>query len=273
MRDFIQISKDSHASEFKSSYWAGAFDEKVVDTRRHHVLLNEGYTLISHLEPTRLLTIGDGLARDAGFFKKKFPSTYCIASDLTCQSLQEAVLNQNIDEACDIDVESIPYPDNSIDIVIAKEAFHHWPRPMLGLYEMLRVATQAVLLIEPNDVFTLSNANTIVSPEHFCDHYEKVGNYKYNISPREIIKAAWALYYPACAAKGFNDPYKTPFDFDEWLVEKEKLDCLGRDGNRQYNLYAIAIYKKPFSHDKVFSDSRIKTYIRPLNPHLPEDSL
>ncbi|NQT92252.1 MAG: class I SAM-dependent methyltransferase [Lentisphaerae bacterium] len=38
---------------------------------------------------------------------------------------------------------------NSFDLVFCKEGLHHLARPVLGLYEMLRIARQAVIIIEP----------------------------------------------------------------------------------------------------------------------------
>ena len=35
------------------------------------------------------------------------------------------------------------FEDNSFDIVFTKESMHHWPRPYLGIYEMLRVAAKS----------------------------------------------------------------------------------------------------------------------------------
>ena len=36
-----------------------------------------------------------------------------------------------IDHFIDCDVEKNPNPDDSIDVIVGKETFHHWPRPIL----------------------------------------------------------------------------------------------------------------------------------------------
>jgi hypothetical protein len=45
--------------------------------------------------------------------------------------------------------ECLTYPPQSFDVVICKEGLHHLPRPILGLYEMLRVCRKAAIVIEP----------------------------------------------------------------------------------------------------------------------------
>lgn len=47
--------------------------------------------------------------------------------------------------------ESLSFRDNEFEVAFCKEAYHHFPRPFLALYEMLRVASKAVVLAEPND--------------------------------------------------------------------------------------------------------------------------
>jgi len=47
--------------------------------------------------------------------------------------------------------ECITHPSASFDLVYCKEGLHHLARPVLGLYEMMRVARKAVIFIEPNE--------------------------------------------------------------------------------------------------------------------------
>ena len=46
-------------------------------------------------------------------------------------------------------IEKLSPASKSYDFVFCKEALHHLPRPILGLYEMLRVCKHAVIIIEP----------------------------------------------------------------------------------------------------------------------------
>lgn len=260
---FINASKSLHR-EYSRPYWPGAFDPEHPDTKRHYAMLSSSDGLLNHLTPSSILTVGDNLARDAGYFKTQFPNSKCIASDLHAEGITQAATEGKVDEVISADVESLPFNDDAIDIVLAKEAFHHWPRPMLGFYEMVRVAKKAVLLIEPYDV---SHGSILPMPQKgsFVDDYESVGNYKYQISLREIMKAAWSLYYPGVAAVGFNDPYDPRRSYEEWLVEKNKLDNLGNNNLRQFNLMTIAIYKPGYAPDAASLPHRAHYYQRPAN--------
>lgn len=63
-------------------------------------------------------------------------------------------------KACDEDprvhfelanAEQLPFASGSFDLVFCKESLHHLARPVLGLYEMLRVCRRAVVFVEPWD--------------------------------------------------------------------------------------------------------------------------
>jgi len=45
--------------------------------------------------------------------------------------------------------EALPYPERSFELVLAKEMLHHLPRPVQGLYEMLRVCRDRAVFVEP----------------------------------------------------------------------------------------------------------------------------
>lgn len=265
--DFSAQSRILHR-HYAQSYWPGAFDPAHPDTERHYAMLAASDGLLDHLQPESILSVGDNLARDAAYFKRRFPQARCIATDLYADGIRQAVADGWVDDVLSADSENLPFASDSIDCVIAKESFHHWPRPMLGLYEMLRVARKGVLVIEPNDVMHC-NPSPWPQPHTYVDDYEPVGNYKYQISLREILKAAWALYLPAVAAVGFNDPYAPDRPVEEWKREKLKLDALGDRGERQFNLMAIAMYKPGFAPVTNRMGNRIHLYRQPTNPFLP----
>jgi SAM-dependent methyltransferase len=264
----IESSKDKHKQyEAEMQYWSGAFDEKHDDTKRHFEMLKTTLPIVKALNPITILTIGDNRGRDAAFFKKSITNCTSIASDLDISKLLPAKIDGFIDDCKIIDVEKIDYPESSIDIVVAKESFHHWPRPMLGFYEMLRVARLGVILIEPYDWHKGSGADPYISANNFNDQYEAVGNYKYQISLREILKACWSLYLDKVVACGFNDPYSVPFIFEEWLKRKKELDALGEIGTREFNLMTIFVEKELNSLDPNAING-FKIYTRPPNPFM-----
>lgn len=260
-KNFIEESKISHEF-YKKDFWAGAFDQNEPDTARHYCMLDNSLSFLKFINPKSVLTVGDNLARDAGYIKKKIGCSV-IASDLSTRGLFEAKLRGFVDDIIDVDIEKIPFEDNSFDIVFAKESYHHWPRPNLGIYEMLRVAKKGIILIEPYDVL-YTNVKPYIENGDFHDDYEEAGNYKYQISLREINKIAWALNLPAVGAKGFNDPYAPDRSVEDWLIEKQKLDQLGDSGQRQYNLMTICVFKEKMNFD-LLTENQLKIYYRPKN--------
>jgi SAM-dependent methyltransferase len=47
--------------------------------------------------------------------------------------------------------ENLSFASGSFDLVFCKESLHHLARPVLGLYEMLRVCRDAAMILEPFD--------------------------------------------------------------------------------------------------------------------------
>lgn len=262
----IARSKVAHAAhEGAMTYWKGAFDPAHDDTKRHFELLESCLPIAAALRPSTIMTIGDNRGRDAAFFKMKL-GCKVTATDLDISKLIPAKRDGFIDDCRIVDVERIDMPDDSVDLVVAKETFHHWPRPMLGFYEILRVARYGVILLEPYDFVHGDAKVPYPGPATFRDAYEPVGNYKYQISLREMLKAAWALYLDTVVVKGFNDPYKKGFTFDKWLEEKKELDRLGEEGKRQFNLMTVFVEKMSGRLGAGHLPG-YKIYKRPANPH------
>ena len=117
--------------------------------------------------------------------------------------------------------------------------------------------------------------------------YEQVGNYKYEVSAREICKAAWALYYPHVAMCGFNDHVHTfvnedgNYDFSDseykWVeyvgkTEREEVD--GRMGYRSHSLILCAILKQKLDKEQrdILNSNNYVIFDRPMNEYI-EDRL
>ena len=157
----------------------------------------------------------DGRGRPMGERCMVYPKKGCdvIATDIVDARLQEASKQGFIKKYKKENAESLSFKDESFDYVLCKESYHHFPRPMIALYEMLRVSSKAVVLIEPADRYMTSNILDIlfkviinnifhIETRH---QFEKVAkNYVYTISEREIEKAALGMNYPVIACKGFN---------------------------------------------------------------------
>lgn len=191
-----------------------------VDHWRHRRAFARLDPLIRAFPQAAWLTIGDGrCASDAQYLKRRGASA--IATDISGTLLAEAFRRGVIDQYRVENAEQLSLADESVDLVLCKEAYHHFPRPMLALYEMLRVARVAVVLHEPLDRFLHSPFpeaawNWLKSlPLRFAARYkrdipfrfEPTGNFIYTLSRREVQKAAMALDLPFLAFAEMNDCY------------------------------------------------------------------
>lgn len=161
----------------------------------------------------------DGLAR-------KKAKTW-LNSDISDVLLKEAKEIGYIDAYSQENAENLSFADREFDFALCKEAYHHFPRPMIALYEMLRVTKKGVVLIEPTDeywassfievlVMNIKNFIKIILGKKVVRHnYEEVGNYIYSISPREIEKVAVAMNFKAVAFKGINDYYQPGVEYEK----------------------------------------------------------
>lgn len=165
------------------------------------------------------LTIGDGIGTDANWLLNQ--GAQAVASDIGDALLKKAQEQGFIREFRRENAEHIQLPDNAFDFALCKEAYHHFPRPFLAVYEMLRVARKAVILIEPQDpvqrsaiLLGLKNILGRISPALLNRlwknqySFETVGNYVYKISEREMEKVAMGMGLPAVAFCGLNDYVK-----------------------------------------------------------------
>lgn len=161
------------------------------------------------------LTIGDYNGLEANYLLDK--GQHAVASDITDVFLQEAQKEGLITQYREINVEDIDLPDDSFDYVLCKEAFHHFPKAYLGLYEMIRCSRNATILIEPIDIITkmplllfvknlLDRINPLAINKLWRNRFsfETVGNYVFKISEREIEKVAMGLGFPCIAFKKIN---------------------------------------------------------------------
>jgi SAM-dependent methyltransferase len=173
--------------------------------------------LAPFLDPKKKwLTVGDYNGLEANYLLQK--GQQVTASDISDAVLKKAHAAGLIKKFSKQNVEHLGYRDNAFDYVICKEAFHHFPRAYLGLYEMIRVSkTAAILVTEPIDI--LSKMSLVVFIKNILDKidpllinkfwknrfsWETVGNYVFKISEREIEKIAMGMGLPCIAFKRFD---------------------------------------------------------------------
>jgi len=216
------------------------------------------------------LTVGDGrFGNDAKYITEK--GCDALPTDISDHLLKEAKSIGYITKYKLENAESLSFVASSFDYVFCKESYHHFPRPMLALYEMLRVARKGVLLIEPNDAYIINkyseilfrNLKNIVKyllGKNTNKHsFEESGNYVFSISRREIEKVALGLNYKIVAFKGINDAYITGVEYEKVYNNgplKSKItreinikNALCKLGVINYNLLASIIFKVVPSKD------------------------
>lgn len=94
--------------------------------------------------------------------------------------------------------EAVTHDSQSFDLVFCKEGLHHLARPLLGLYEMLRIAHHGVIVIEPFDttvgrVFEKIGLASIYEHNQF-DNVAYRDNYVYRFTRRQF-QALLSSYY------------------------------------------------------------------------------
>lgn len=227
------------------------------------------------------LTVGDSTGIDAAYLKKQ--GGVATASDLSTKTLERVFEQKLIDGFSVQNVEQLSYSNNSFDYVCCKEAYHHFPRPAIGFYEMLRVARKGVVIIEPSDINSaypaLLFARNIldrISPKLLRKvwknqySYEIVGNFVYKISFREFEKMAAALDLPCVAYAGFNTMMGARWDAQ--FVQKFKrffVDMLCKVSVLPYQHLSLVVFKeKPTEATrKKMQQMGYKIYDLPKNPY------
>ncbi len=249
-----------------------------VDAWRHKRMYDAVLPVLLSYPDASWLTVGDGrYGTDANFLIRN-NAKEVMATSISDELLKQAYADGFISNYKVENAEDLSFAENSFDFVFCKESYHHFPRPMVAFYEMLRVARNAVIVIEPNDVniITIKDVKTLIKPpnkwkliKNFSKDfmgikrftyntynpggYETLGNYIYSTSQREFEKAALGLNLPLIAFKGINDHYENGVEFeqasaDSLLFTKIKnaiatADAFCEKNGRPYNILVSIIFK------------------------------
>lgn len=177
------------------------FREDNADFWRHARMMEPVFKCLLHSREDKWLTVGDGRFGLDAIRMKRRGYKHVLPTDMNDLLLAESKRNGWIGDYRIENAEHLSFADNQFDYVLCKESYHHFPRPMLALYEMLRVAKKGVVLIEPQDQyadFPLTTGEAIAG-------YEDAGNYIYTLSRRELAKVALGLDLPVVAFKNIYD--------------------------------------------------------------------
>jgi SAM-dependent methyltransferase len=227
-----------------------------IDSWRHVRMLDLTMPLWKSDPSATWMTVGDGrYGSDAAYLHSR--GITVTATSLTSERLGKAAEMGYIQAFRSENAEAISAAANSFDYVLCKEAYHHFPRPPIALYEMLRVARRAVVLIEPlDDVHLLDGAKRLVKRllrGNASQEFEPAGNYLYRLKVHEIEKLMLAMGGEVVAFKGINDFYHrrlaqhemTQYGLPSLIVRLGVAvqNLLARLGLLGYGLGCIVIFK------------------------------
>jgi ubiquinone/menaquinone biosynthesis C-methylase UbiE len=272
-RDFRIVSYKRHESHFRDYARGGPkedvgrswLQENTVDAWRHNRMYQVLDPFLETHPQASWLTCGDGrYGKDAHYIQQK--GLRVTASDISDVLLIEAKKAGYIKDFKKENAEALSFADRSFDYVFCKESLHHFPRPILSLYEMLRVSCKAVVIIEPIDRASISGfldflirpiwtlLRSMIGRKPIRDRFEESGNYLYGITRREIEKVALGMNYKTVAFKGINDSYIKGVEFETigakgplYRQIKRRIalcDLLSRLKIRDFTLLAAAIFKE-----------------------------
>jgi SAM-dependent methyltransferase len=222
MSDFTETSYSRHAQGYandlvnpeRKKIAASWFDLSTANSWRFERIYKiAGY--LGGLPGEKWLTVGDGRFGLDAIRLKAHGASEVLATDLDESLLRKAQQDGHLERYQVENAERLSFPDSSFDAVFCKESYHHFPRPAIALYEMLRVAKRGVILAEPNDRerSPLRLLMRLLGSKVPAETYEEDGNYVYSISEREITKVALGLNLPQVAFKRFNDAYLPGLEF------------------------------------------------------------
>ncbi len=225
--NFKDKSYRAHAEQYeqKGNPMGRIENKETIDYWRHDRMYRQFAPLMNNKD--KWLTVGDGLGTDAHWLGNAGIEDVT-ASDIADSALKKAHELGHIQKFEQVNAEKIGFGDGHFDYVLCKEAYHHFPRPYIAVYEMLRVAKKGIIMIEPLDVGIEMPAivflkrvldkfdNTLI--DKFWKNrfsFETVGNFVYKVSEREFEKLGMGINLPVLAFKGFNDYYTTHLDLNQ----------------------------------------------------------
>lgn len=260
-----------------------------IDAWRHQRIHDFLSPLHEFYKTSTWLSVGDSGSDAYYLLSKGLP--HVTASSISSVKL-ERLKQEGYLQGADIkrvNAESMCLGNNSIDVILCKEAYHHFPRPAIAVYEFLRVAKQAVVLIEPNEPKSLRLLDFIKNvakrllrsqrPEQTL--FESSGNFLYRLSLSELIKVCTALQLESVAFKFANDFYMrqiaTKKRSEKIWMALQKLaikvqDVLCRLRVMNYGLVIVIVPKKKFDDNlrRTLAEEGFKIADLPRNPYFSE---
>ena len=272
----------------KSESW---FKKNTVDYWRHKRMRDSILPLINFYPNSSWLTVGDGrYGTDANYLLGKGLDVH--ASDIQIELLKIGNKRGFIENFSEQNAEKLKFSDNEFDFVYCKESYHHFPRPAIATYEMLRVAKKGIILQEPVDNLFFEKFSQ--SLMHYVKEFtklalrkkqekhafEEAGNYVYTLSSRELQKYALGINCRFIAYKIQQDCYVKGVEFEKASSKSKLFKKIRRTINFYEFLYRLGlvtsgiitgIILKTVPSDKLIKSLKNRGYkveILPSNPNI-----
>ena len=255
-----------------------------IDAWRHIRMQESIAPLLTYYKNPSCLTLGDGKFGSDAYFLQRY-SDNVLASSLNTKNLEVAHNKGYIKQFKAENAETIDQDANSFDIVFCKEAYHHFPRPSIAFYEMLRVASKAAVLIEPQESTPkiLDALKQIVKKMIRKDQthlFEPAGNYIYRVNKREIEKNLIALNFKYLAYKNMNDFFHPKISKNVKGSNRNTLithlaikfqDLLSNLKLTNFGLISLIVFKEEEPHPELLQKLKkngFKIKKLPINPYV-----
>jgi ubiquinone/menaquinone biosynthesis C-methylase UbiE len=300
----MKVKYDNHPQEWEDilrdpvlrSRAETCFESDRVDSWRHARIHAPLLPIIAHSKNKSWVTIGDGRYGTDAHFLLEQGVINVHATDIVDTMLQIGAEKGFIKSYSVQNAEHIDFGDEHFDLVYCKEAYHHFPRPYVALYEMLRICRVGVVLTEPNDLALRTtfrslamrrierSAKRLLGMREADYIFEPVGNFAYTLSEWEIRKLMLGVGLRYCAFKGVNDHYIDGVQYiplsggslnHRWVRFKIKAIVLARDllcrlGLSKPSLLTAVIFKtKPDAEIwQALQRDGFKLEVLPKNPYV-----
>ncbi|MDD5005703.1 MAG: class I SAM-dependent methyltransferase [Candidatus Omnitrophica bacterium] len=154
-----------------------------------------------NLDNKTILIASCGCGIDAHYLKKFYQPKKIYFTDIHMMAMEKTKSNFYNEIFILADNCKIAFKDNAFDYVLIAASLHHLKEPIKGLYELLRVAKEGLIVIEPND----SWLTRLFEKLGWAHEYEtEHGNYVYRFSKRDVGKINKALFYKYSLTRFFS---------------------------------------------------------------------
>lgn len=131
---------------------AARYDEMHVAAEdEHFIALERTFSLVESLGIQSILDVGSGTGRSLKWYRQRMNDVKLLGIDPSPDLLQKAAQSVPSAEFSQGTGEQLPFPDESIDLVVATGIMHHVDSRNQCIREMFRVARKVVLISDHNN--------------------------------------------------------------------------------------------------------------------------